>query len=129
MAHTPEGITFPPIDDLLAVTDSKYELVIQGSRRARQINSYYAQLQEGLLENVGPLVTPEPNEKPLSIALREIHEGKLIMREPTEADFAPVTDLDYGHDFSFDEAFGGDAFGGDSAITTTTDTAADPTAE
>src|SRR5699024_4582605 len=114
---------------LLAVTDSKYELVIQSSRRARQINSYYAQLQEGLLENVGPLVTPEPNEKPLSIALREIHEGKLIMREPTEADFAPVTDLDYGHDFSFDEAFGGDAFGGDSAITTTTDTAADPTAE
>ncbi len=110
MAHTPEGITFPPIDDLLAVTDSKYELVIQGSRRARQINSYYAQLQEGLLENVGPLVTPEANEKSLSIALREIHEGKLIMREPTEADFAPVTDIEYAHNFAYDEAFGADAF-------------------
>lgn len=110
MAHTPEGITFPPIDDLLAVTDSKYELVVQSSRRARQINSYYAQLQEGLLENVGPLVTPEPNEKPLSISLREIHEGKLIMREPTEADFAPVTDIDYANGFAYDEAFGADAF-------------------
>ena len=88
MAHTPEGITFPPIDDLLAVTDSKYELVIQSSRRARQINSYYAQLQEGLLENVGPLVTPEPNEKPLSIALREIDEGLLTIREVDEAELA-----------------------------------------
>jgi len=110
VAHTPEGITFPPIDDLLTVTDSKYELVVQSSRRARQINSYYAQLQEGLLENVGPLVTPEANEKPLSIALREIHEDKLIMREPTEADFAPVTDLDYANGFAYDEAFGGDPF-------------------
>ncbi|HLS34190.1 MAG TPA: DNA-directed RNA polymerase subunit omega [Brevibacterium sp.] len=110
MAHTPEGITFPPIDDLLTVTDSKYELVVQSSRRARQINSYYAQLQEGLLENVGPLVTPEANEKPLSIALREIHEDKLIMREPTEADFAPVTDLDYANGFAYDEAFGADPF-------------------
>jgi hypothetical protein len=51
------------------------------------------------------------------------------MREPTEADFAPVTDLDYGHDFSFDEAFGGDAFGGDSAITHTPDPSAEPSAE
>nr|WP_084499868.1 DNA-directed RNA polymerase subunit omega [Brevibacterium album] len=117
MTNTPEGITNPPIDDLLAVTDSKYELVIESSRRARQINSYYAQLQEGLLENVGPLVTPEPNEKPLSIALREIHEGKIVMREATEADFAPVEEPVYTDDFGFGEAFGGPAmrFGADSA--------------
>lgn len=88
MTSTPEGITNPPIDDLLARTDSKYELVIEAARRARQINSYYAQLNEGLLEHVGPLVTPEPNEKPLSIALREIIEDKIVIREPTEADFA-----------------------------------------
>jgi DNA-directed RNA polymerase subunit omega len=84
----PEGVTNPPIDDLLKRVDSKYELVIESSRRARQINAYYAQLQDGMLENVGPLVTPEPNEKPLSIALREIDEGKVQMREATEADFA-----------------------------------------
>lgn len=89
MPAQPEGITNPPIDDLLAVTSSKYELVAIAAQRARQINSYYAQLQEGLLENVGPLVTPGTHEKPLSIALREINEGKIVAREVTEADFAP----------------------------------------
>lgn len=88
MSVTPEGITNPPIDDLLDVTDSKYELVIQAARRARQINAYYSQLQEGLLENVGPLVTPTPNEKSLSTALREINEGKVVGRQPTEEDLA-----------------------------------------
>lgn len=73
----PEGITNPPIDDLLSRVSSKYALVIFGAKRARQINDYYAQLGEGLLEYVGPLVEPGPREKPLSIALREIHAGLL----------------------------------------------------
>jgi DNA-directed RNA polymerase subunit omega len=73
----PEGITNPPIDDLLGKVSSKYALVIFGAKRARQINDYYAQLGEGLLEYVGPLVEPGPREKPLSIALREIHAGLL----------------------------------------------------
>jgi DNA-directed RNA polymerase subunit omega len=45
-----DGITNPPIDDLLDVVDSKYRLVIMAAKRARQINAYYAQLGEGLLE-------------------------------------------------------------------------------
>lgn len=73
----PIGITNPPIDDLLAVADSKYALVIYSAKRARQINAYYSQLQEGLLDYVGPLVETEVHEKPLSIALREINEGLL----------------------------------------------------
>jgi DNA-directed RNA polymerase subunit omega len=73
----PEGITNPPIDDLLEKVSSKYALVIYAAKRARQINDYYAQLGEGLLEYVGPLVEPGPREKPLSIALREIHSGLL----------------------------------------------------
>ena len=72
-----EGITYPPIDDLLDKVSSKYALVIYAAKRARQINDYYAQLGEGLLEYVGPLVEPGPREKPLSIALREIHAGLL----------------------------------------------------
>src|SRR5690625_6812393 len=72
-----EGITNPPIDDLLAKTDSKYGLVIYAAKRARQINAYYSQLGEGLLEYVGPLVESTPQEKPLSIALREINDGLL----------------------------------------------------
>lgn len=73
----PEGITNPPIDELLQKSDSKYALVIYAAKRARQINAYYSQLGEGLLEYVGPLVEPAPQEKPLSIALREINAGLL----------------------------------------------------
>jgi DNA-directed RNA polymerase subunit omega len=84
-AH-PEGITNPPIDELLEATDSKYGLVIYAAKRARQINAYYSQLGEGLLEYVGPLVeTTSAQEKPLSIALREINAGLLtheIISEP-----------------------------------------------
>lgn len=80
-AVTPEGITNPPIDELLAVADSKYALVIYAAKRARQINAYYSQLGEGLLEYVGPLVESGAQEKPLSIALREINEGKLTVEK------------------------------------------------
>ena len=79
----PEGITNPPIDDLLKVADSKYSLVIYAAKRARQINAYYSQLGEGLLEYVGPLVDTHVQEKPLSIALREVN-ANLLTIEPTE---------------------------------------------
>ncbi|HZK05195.1 MAG TPA: DNA-directed RNA polymerase subunit omega [Actinomycetaceae bacterium] len=75
----PTGITSPPIDDLLEKVDSKYALVIYAAKRARQINSYNAQLQEGLLEFVGPLVPAAQEDKALSIAMREIDEGLLQM--------------------------------------------------
>jgi DNA-directed RNA polymerase subunit omega len=81
---TADGITNPPIDDLLDVVDSKYRLVIMAAKRARQINAYYAQLGEGLLEYVGPLVETRVQEKPLSIALREIREGLLTAVETAE---------------------------------------------
>ena len=73
----PEGIINPPIDGLLENIDSKYRLVLFAAKRARQINAYYSQLGEGLLENVGPMVAAAPEEKPLSIALREMNEGLL----------------------------------------------------
>ena len=78
-----EGITNPPIDDLLTKTDSKYKLVLYSAKRARQINAYYSQLGEGLLEYVGPLVETTPQEKPLSIALREIN-ANLLTAEATD---------------------------------------------
>jgi DNA-directed RNA polymerase subunit omega len=71
----PEGITNPPIDELLEKADSKYALVLYAAKRARQINAYYSQLGEGLLEYVGPLVETHVQEKPLSIAMREINEN------------------------------------------------------
>jgi DNA-directed RNA polymerase subunit omega len=75
------GITHPPIDELLTKADSKFALVIYAAKRARQINAYYSQLQEGLLEYVGPLVDAQQHEKPLSIALREIN-GDLLTATP-----------------------------------------------
>ncbi len=83
-----EGITNPPIDGLLEKTDSKYKLVLYAAKRARQINAYYAQLGEGLLEYVGPLVDTHVQEKPLSIALREINADLLTCEdaEPDESD-------------------------------------------
>ncbi|MGI8458408.1 MAG: DNA-directed RNA polymerase subunit omega [Propionibacteriaceae bacterium] len=72
-----EGITNPPIDELLTHSDSKYKLVLYAAKRARQINAYYSQLGEGLLDNVGPLVETAVQEKPLSIALREVNAGLL----------------------------------------------------
>ncbi|MEU2201171.1 DNA-directed RNA polymerase subunit omega [Isoptericola sp. NPDC057391] len=91
----PIGITDPPIDELLERTDSKYGLVLYASQRARQINAYYSQLNEGLLENVGPLVETRNQEKPLSIAMREINEGLLTstpVEEKPAAAAEPVAD-------------------------------------
>jgi DNA-directed RNA polymerase subunit omega len=77
-----QGINNPPIDELLTKSDSKYKLVLFAAKRARQINAYYSQLGEGLLEHVGPLVETGVQEKPLSIALREINAGVLEATEP-----------------------------------------------
>ena len=85
------GIIDPPIDELLTKIDSKYGLVIFASKRARQINDYYADLHEGsLFDNVGPLVESSIDDKPLSVALREINEDKLritpILPAPAETE-------------------------------------------
>ncbi len=105
--HIPEGITNPPIDDLLGTVDSKYRLVLFAAKRARQINAYYSQLGEGLLENVGPLVETGAQEKPLSIALREIQAGLLqcIQIDP-EAEAAARAAASKEPAFTFDDPFG-----------------------
>ena len=84
-----EGITNPPIDELLTRSDSKYKLVLYAAKRARQINAYYSQLGEGLLDHVGPLVETSIQEKPLSIALREVNAGVLTCID-IDADGEPI---------------------------------------
>ena len=85
-----EGITYPPIDQLMEHVDSKYRLVLFASKRARQINAYYSQLAEGLLENVGPHVETDNQEKPLSIAMREIQDGVIQTHEITAEEQAEM---------------------------------------
>ncbi|HEV7811816.1 MAG TPA: DNA-directed RNA polymerase subunit omega [Leifsonia sp.] len=85
MADKAKGIIDPPIDELLTKVDSKYALVIFASKRARQINDYYADLHEGsLFDNVGPLVDSTIEDKPLSVALHEINENKLTAKPLAE---------------------------------------------
>jgi len=85
MATSQKGIIDPPIDELLSKVESKYALVIFASKRARQINDYYADLHEGsLFDNVGPLVDSSVEDKPLSVALHEINEDKLVVKPLAE---------------------------------------------
>ncbi len=75
------------IDDLRDAVDSKFKLVHLAAKRAREINDYYVQLGEGLGQHVPPLVSIESN-KPLSIALEEIAQGKIEEGVPGQYDEA-----------------------------------------
>src|SRR5271169_2751920 len=82
----------PPIEELLSRVDSKFTLVSLSAKRARQINSYFNQLGEGLGAIVPPQVT-SVSRKSLSIALEEIVSDKIVpvRPEPGAAD-AEVVD-------------------------------------
>ena len=56
---------YPPVADLLKNVDSRYLLVNVVAQRARQIASEAEELQEEL------------TEKPVTLAIREVAEGKL----------------------------------------------------
>ena len=78
MAQPRATMMHPPIESLIDATGSKFTLVTLSAMRARQINSYYNQLSEGLGAIVPPQVTSPHSRKPLSISLEEIAEGKII---------------------------------------------------
>ena len=71
---------YPHIETLLDRVDSKFSLVTLGSYRARQINSYFNQLGEGLGHMVPPQVSSVAR-KPLSIAFEEIAADKIVKVE------------------------------------------------
>lgn len=71
----------PRVEDLLARAGSKFHLVTLASKRARQINSYFGQLGEGLGSVVPPQVTSSAR-KPLSIAFEEIAADKIVPGDP-----------------------------------------------
>jgi len=77
MASRHDTMMNPPIEELLGRAGSKFTLVTLGAKRARQINSYYNQLSEGLGSVVPPQV-PSSARKPLSIAFEEIDADKII---------------------------------------------------
>ncbi len=87
MARRRPTLMDPPVEDLLDKVDSKFTLVALSAKRARQINSYYNQLGEGLGFVVPPQVT-SVSGKPLTIAFEEVAAGKATYHrvDPTEVD-------------------------------------------
>ena len=65
------SLMHPLLENLTDRVDSKFTLVSLAAKRARQINSYFNQLGEGLGTIVPPQVT-SLSRKPLSISLEEI---------------------------------------------------------
>ncbi|HNJ97996.1 MAG TPA: DNA-directed RNA polymerase subunit omega [Ilumatobacteraceae bacterium] len=74
----------PQIEELLDRVDSKFSLVTLAARRARQINSYFNQLGDGLGQMVPPQVSSVAR-KPLSIAFEEIAADKIERTEAAES--------------------------------------------
>src|ERR1700689_3730338 len=81
MAQGRHTLMDPPIEELLDKVDSKFTLVALGSARARQVNSYYNSLGEGLGKVVPPQVA-SVSGKPVSIAFEEIAAGKATYTRP-----------------------------------------------
>lgn len=83
----------PQIEELLDRVDSKFSLVTLAARRARQINSYFNQLGDGLGHMVPPQVS-SVSRKPLSIAFEEIAVDKIKQVEMAVPAEAEVADAD-----------------------------------
>jgi DNA-directed RNA polymerase subunit omega len=84
MAWRHDTMMNPPIEELFDRSESKFRLVTLAAKRARQINSYFNQLGEGLGATIPPQVTSVAR-KPLSIAFEEIAADKILPVEPSEA--------------------------------------------
>jgi|TARA_B100000749_G_scaffold92890_1_gene70796 DNA-directed RNA polymerase subunit omega len=78
-----DSLVNPAIEGLLETAESKFRLVTVSAKRARQINSYFGQLGEGLGSSIPPQVT-STSRKPLSIAFEELAAGKIQPIEPPE---------------------------------------------
>lgn len=81
MAELYNTMTSPKIEGLLDRMGSKFTLCTFSSTRAREINSYFGQLGDGLGNKIPPQVTSVAR-KPLSIAFEEIAADKIVAVKP-----------------------------------------------
>ncbi|CAN5455475.1 DNA-directed RNA polymerase subunit omega [soil metagenome] len=92
MALSHDTMMNPPIEELLSRVDSKFSLVTLAARRARNINSYFGQLGDGLGHMVPPQVSSMAR-KPISIAFEEISADKIVWAEPAVPETAESADV------------------------------------
>ena len=90
MAQSHDTMMKPGIEGLLDRAESKFSLVTLAARRARNINSYFNQLGDGLGHMVPPQVSSTAR-KPLSIAFEEISVGKIVKTDAPERPTAEPT--------------------------------------
>jgi DNA-directed RNA polymerase subunit omega len=95
MAQSHDTMMKPGIEGLLDRADSKFSLVTLAARRARNINSYFNQLGDGLGHMVPPQVSSTAR-KPLSIAFEEISVGKIVKTDAPELSEDESLDLPSG---------------------------------
>ena len=95
MAQSHDTMMKPGIEGLLSKADSKFSLVTLAARRARNINSYFNQLGDGLGHMIPPQVSSTAR-KPLSIAFEEISMGKIVKTDAPEEAEAGALDLPTG---------------------------------
>ncbi len=100
MALDHDTMINPPIEQLLDKVDSKFTLVTLAARRARNINSYFNQLGDGLGHMIPPQVSSVAR-KPLSIGFEEIAQEKIIWTEAPVVPDEPEVDE---HETTADEA-------------------------
>ncbi len=101
MALDHDTMINPPIEQLLDKVDSKFTLVTLAARRARNINSYFNQLGDGLGHMIPPQVSSVAR-KPLSIGFEEIAQEKIIWTEAPE--IPDVSEADAIADAAADES-------------------------
>ena len=63
----------PPIEELVDLTDGRFQLVTLAARRARELRSYFAM---ELSPGVAPPLVASLARNPLSIALEEIYQER-----------------------------------------------------
>jgi DNA-directed RNA polymerase subunit omega len=73
----------PKMEDLIEHSENKFTLVVEASRRARQITNFQKRLGEGV-GGVAPLKVEDISKKPLTVAMEEIAEGKIEYERPEE---------------------------------------------
>jgi len=93
MALDHDTMINPPIESLLDKVDSKFTLVTLAARRARNINSYFNQLGDGLGHMIPPQVSSVAR-KPLSIGFEEIAQQKIVWTEAPVINDEPEFDAE-----------------------------------
>ena len=120
-----DSMITPKIEELLDRVDSKFSLVTLGARRARQINSYFNQLGDGLGNSIPPQVSSVAR-KPLSIAFEEIAVDKIVKTELPDDVYYDAVD---GNSYLNDWAAGAASDSGDADAVEADAAASDESAE